>query len=211
MTTRTRLPLQLLLTALTLLVCGLPARADLIISAGSSVAAPGSTGNSFDVDLTNTGPSAVTLGAFSFGLLLSDTDITLTEANIDTASPYIFLADSFFGPLISTTVGSSLVASDLELSGMGVTVGSGATVGLGHVLFNVASSATTGSFDVAFSGWPATSLSDALENDVPVTIVRSGSIRIESVPEPATAFVAAGLLLFALFCSRPGAGARRSR
>src|SRR5258708_26882152 len=151
MTTRNRLALRRLLTALSLLFWGLLASSDLIISSSPSAAAPGSTSNSFDVDLTNTGPSTVTLAAFSFGLALSDPDITVTEANIYTVQPYIFLGDSLFGPLISTTAGSSLVASDVELTGLGVTVGSGATVGLGHVLFNVAPSAAIGSFNVEFS------------------------------------------------------------
>jgi len=199
MTTRNRLLLQLLLTAISLLACALPARANLIVAAGASVANPGSTLNSFDVTLTNTGPSAATIGAFSFGLLLSNPDITFTGANTSTVKPYIFLGDSLFGPLISTTVGSTLVASDVELSGLGVTVGPGATVGLGHVLFSVAPSAAPGQFETALSPFPTTSLADPSANDVPVQSFIAGSIQIgpasAAVSEPSYACV-----FFALLC-----------
>jgi hypothetical protein len=184
-----------------LLICQLPASASLIVSAGSSMASPGTSGDSFDVTLTNTGPNAVTVAAFSFGLLLSAPDVHFTQANASTADSYIFSGGSLFAPVISTTVGSKLIASDLESTGLGVTVGSGITVGLGHVLFDIAPSAAGGKFDITISGPPTTSLSDPSANDVPITSLINGSIQVLGVPEPATAAIAGtGLLGLALFC-----------
>src|SRR5438552_826527 len=77
------------------------ANAALVISAQSTTAAAGSTGNSFDVFLTNTGPSSVTLGGFSFELQVGP-NITITSVNISTSvAPYIFGGHSLFGPVIS--------------------------------------------------------------------------------------------------------------
>ena len=48
--------------------CPASANASLIEMVQSANAAPGSSGNAFDVLLTNTGPSAITVGGFSFGI-----------------------------------------------------------------------------------------------------------------------------------------------
>jgi hypothetical protein len=77
------------------------------------------------------------------------------------------------------------------------------------VLFDVAPSAATGKFDVVFSGFPATSLSDPSANDVPITTFDSGSIQIEAatVPEPRReAFVVTSLLVVLLLWRRFAVG-----
>ncbi len=173
------------------------ARAGLIVTAKNGTGAVGSTGNAFDVILTNTGPSAVSLGGFSFGLTTANSNITFTQANVSTTTPYIFPgANSLFGPVISTTpppAGQTVIASDLGISG--VSLGVGNSVGLGHVLFDVSAGAANGTFPVTLTPFPTTSLSDPNGNDVPVTSLVNGSITITGgtnggggtgVPEPST-------------------------
>ena len=76
----------------------LGAWADLVISVGSVTADGGSTGNPLDVDLTNTGPSAVPIGGFSFGVSIANPNVSFTDANTSTAAFYIFTGNSLFGP-----------------------------------------------------------------------------------------------------------------
>ena len=155
-----RLWLPLMLAASSTLLTG-PARAGLIVSVVSVTANAGSTSDALDITLTNTGPSAVTVGGFSFGVSVATTNITLTQANISTAAPYIFDGNSLFGPVISTSTGQSLIASDLfAISGSGTTLG-GAEVGLGHLLFDVSQTASSGPVTVSLASFPTTSLSDA--------------------------------------------------
>lgn len=187
-----------------------PSRADLIVQVGSAVAAAGSSGNSIDVTLTNTGPSSVQLDAFSFGLDV-DSGITLTGAT--TAVPsYIFAGFSTFGPNITIDVGPPLTAGDVydtSLGGAGfVEVGAGATVGLGRVSFDV-SPLASGSYpvklldsftSVAFAG-----------NDVPIDSLVNGTIRVTpaAVPEPGS-FTLATLGLGALIAFRARTGCVRT-
>jgi len=185
-----RFGLPLLVVASVALAGSLPAKADLVISVGSAVVNPGTSGNSFDLTLTNTSLSAVDLGAFSFGISVTNPDITFTEANESTALTYVFAGDSLFGPVISTSPpGQSLIASDLSLSG--TSLGTGATFGLGHVLFDVAGGAGPGLFAVTLDGFPATSLSDTSANNLNFTGI-DGSITINAVanvPEPSSLLV----------------------
>jgi hypothetical protein len=182
----------------TLLFASVPARADLIVAAGSTTVAPGSTGNTVDVTLMNTGPAAVTVGGFSFGLSTGSAGISFTQANISTAAaPYVFAGHSAFGPIISTSIGASLGASDLyDIAGMGVTVGAGQTVGLGHVLFDVAPGTPGGAVTLTVLPFPTTSLSDPAGNNIPITSLANGTITVTglptAVPEP-TALLLAGL------------------
>ena len=193
----------LLATALAaVLLFAPPARADFVFSLEPGItASAGSTGNSFDVLLTNTGPSSVTIGGFSFGITAADPAINFTEANISTtADTYIFNGDSLFGPTISTLTGQTLEASDFSASS-GTAIGSGVTFGVGHILFNVDSGATPGPIAVTFEDAPTTSLSDADGNDIAFTTV-PGAITITSpatVPEPSTeAFLACAFAALAI-------------
>src|SRR5438094_451649 len=74
------------------------ARASLVVSVQSVIATAGSLANGIDVELSNSGPSALTISGFSFGISIANSDISFTDANISTAAPYIFGADSLFGP-----------------------------------------------------------------------------------------------------------------
>jgi hypothetical protein len=180
----------ILALALSLIACAAaPARADLIVQVGSVVAAAGSTGNGLEVTLTNTGPDAVSIDGFSFGLSV-DPAVDLTGATTATASPYIFAGHSAFGPDVATSVGSSLQASDAyDPAGSAAVLASGATVGLGRVLFDV-SALASGVYTVTLEGFPATSLSLGLD-DVPITTLVDGSITVEAaVPEPSSAILA---------------------
>ncbi len=66
-----------------LLVIGLPARADIILSVQDVSAVVGSTGNTLEVDLENTGGSAVDIASFSFEISVAGgSGVTLTGADI---------------------------------------------------------------------------------------------------------------------------------
>jgi hypothetical protein len=169
-----------------------PGAAATIISVSNVTNVPvGSTGNTLEVDLTNTGPSAVEIGAFSFEIAV--TQATFQQADVMTANPYIFAGDSLFGPIISTSApGPVLDASDVfDVIDSGVTLGPGTTVGLGRVFFDVSPSATPGSvLPVLLQGSDIqTSLADFAGNDVAITTLNDGSITLSSggtaaVPEP---------------------------
>ncbi len=170
-----------------------PLQAALIVTAGTATAGAGTTGNVLQVTLTNTGPSAVTVGGFSFGVSTANAGITFTTATINTASPYVFAGHSLFGSPIDTSTGTSLIASDLyDIIGSGGTVAAGATVGLGRVLFNVAPGTPAGLNVVTVAAFPTTSLSDV--NGIDLAFTRAnGSITVtganQPVPEPATLLV----------------------
>jgi hypothetical protein len=165
-----------------------PAQGGLIISAQQVTAAAGSSNNAIDVTLQNTGPSAVSIGGFAFEIVASSSAINFTSANISTAASYIFTGDSLFGPTISTLTGQTLDASDLSASGLGTSLASGATVGLGHVLFDASVSAS-GIIVVNFTAFPATSLSDPNAADVAISSLNDGQITINTptgTPAPST-------------------------
>jgi hypothetical protein len=177
----------LVMTCVALLSPG-AVRADLIVSAGSKTANAGSTGNSFDVTLTNTGPSSVTIGGFNFELKVTNTAITFTSATTGTSSPYIFDGLGLFGPTIGTGSAQTIDASDVySVIGSGATLGSGVTVGLGHVIFSVAPGAASAVVPVVFTAFPSTSLSDVAGRNVAINTLSSGTITIVGsavVPEP---------------------------
>lgn len=165
-------------------------RASVILSVQSATAAAGSSGNSFDVQLSNSGPSAVTIAGFSFGILTANVNISFRDANISTTAPYIFGSNSLFGPdLTGPTSGQSLSTSDVFAIPMtGATLGAGTTVGVGHILFDVLPTATAGTSPVTLAAFPLSSLSDPLGNNVVIQTLSPGQITITGtgVPEPST-------------------------
>ena len=178
--------------ALSLGLIAAPSRADFVVSVQSVTASAGSTGNALDVTLTNTGPTSATFSGFSFGLAPA-LGLTFTAVTTGTTTAgYIFGDLGLFGSDITSTppAGVAIEASDLySVAGAGVTLASGATLGLGHVFFNV-SAAATGSISVALAAPPATSLSSPAGTSLPVTRLQAGTVRIAAstaVPEPASA------------------------
>jgi hypothetical protein len=164
-----------------------PAQASLIMTIQNVTTSPGSTGDSFEVDLTNTG-AAVTVGAFGFGLSEGSSNVVFESASTATTGDvYIFAGNSMFGPTINTTpppIGQSLDASDIWAgAGDGFTLESGATVGLGEVFFDVAPGTPYGPTVVSFVS-DETSLSD-IDGDA-ITIDAEDSGTIDVVPEPST-------------------------
>ncbi len=180
-----------------------PARADLVVSVSSAAVNAGTANDVLDVNLVNTGLSAVTIGAFSFGLSVTNPDITFTGATTSGAA-YIFAGDSLFGPGIGSAAGQSLTASDLfDIIGSGAVVGAGGSVGLGQVLFDVAANAASGAFAVTLSA-PETSLADPTTANLPIQSLVNGQISIvaqPSVPEPSPVFGI--LVLLAALAVRP--------
>ena len=178
----------LTIVASVVLFISTPAGASLILTVGSATANSPSSGNTLEVDLINTGPSAVSLGAFSFEISVTDPHITFTSATTATVATYVFAGNSLFGPTISTSTGQTLDAFDLWTGAGGATVAAGATVGLGRVFFDVAAGDSPGLVTVTVSPFPATGLSDPAGANVLIDLAMNGSITIggSAVPEPAT-------------------------
>lgn len=178
------------------LLISAPVEASLIITVGNVSSSSPSLSNTLEVDLTNTGPAAVSLAGFSFEIDVTDPHITFTSATIATVAAYVFAGNSLFGPIISTSPpGQILDVSDLWSGAGGATIAAGATVGLGHVFFNVSAGDLSGLVTVALSPFPATSLSDPAGDNISVNTLTSGSITVTPVPEPS----ALGLVLLGLF------------
>jgi hypothetical protein len=190
-----------LLAAVLAMLVPRPAAASIIITVQSVTASAGSTGNALDVTLTNTGPGAMTVGAFTFGISTATPNINFTAATTATTlAPYIFDGLSLLGPTISTSTGQSLAASDVfAVLNSGTTLGAGVTVGLGHVLFNVSSAAAVGPITVSLAPFPSTSLANATGGNIPINSLVNGTITVGSttaVPEPATLASAITALAF---------------
>jgi hypothetical protein len=174
------------------LLLSVPARADIVLSIESVTGAPGSTGT-FDVLLTNTGPSDQNIAAFNFELTTADTNITFTDVTTSTTTaPYIFPpASSLFGPDITTfAIGQTVEAGDVDDTLAGTDIASGATYGLGNVTYSIDPLASNGDIaEIDFAAYPQTSLSDNNLNNVDFT-AESGTITVQTstIPEPSAAF-----------------------
>ena len=165
-----------------------------MLTGGECVLEFPSSSNTLDIDLTNTGPTSIALGAFSFEIDVTDPHITFTSASTATVAPYVFAGNSLFGPIISTSApGQTLDGSDLrDVPGGGATIAAGATVGLGHALFDISAGDSPGSMTVMLSPFSATSLSDPQGVNISVNTLTDGSITIAGapVPEPSAAMLA---------------------
>jgi len=168
--------------------------------------AAGSTGDTFDVTLTNTGPGAITIGGFSFGLSVGTSNLSFTGVSTATTiALYVFDAQSLFGPDISVQPpdlpGQALEAEDISVVPLsGSTIGSGVTEGLGHVTFNLSAATPPGGIQLSFVG-ADDSLSDPDGEPIDFS-TGSGTVTVTgaaSIPEPATfgfvGVVLAGLLV----------------
>lgn len=169
------------------LLISTPAEASLIITVGNVFSNSPSSSNTLEIDLTNTGPASLSLAGFSFEIEVTDPHITFTSATIATVAAYVFAGNSLFGPIISTSPpGQTLDVSDLWGGAGGATIAAGATVGLGHVFFDVSAGDLSGLVTVMLSPFPFTSLSAPAGNNVSVDTLTNGSITIapSAVPEP---------------------------
>jgi hypothetical protein len=187
-------PCLVLAAAVLALCASVPAKASLVISAGTATANAGSAGNAFDVTLINTGPAAVALGSFSLEISVADADVSFTAATTATALPYAFAGDSLSGLDIGASPpGQTFDASDACIV-CASAIAAGATVGLAHIVFDVSAGALSGPFTVSIAAPPATSLSDTAGGVLAATLL-DGTLIIgggTSIPEPST------LLLFSL-------------
>lgn len=204
-----RLPFQFLaaLAAAILLSAFAPPRAQadgltVSLSPLSDVPA-GSTGNGFDVLLTNGSAAAVSIDGFFFGVSSSSADVTFTDATTSSSTaPYIFDGDSLFGPDI---IGAGSTATDISGSDIGLSsfvLTAGTTVALGHVLFDVSPTAPTETVTFDVDDFPGTSLSDDAGNGSPISTLNGGQFEIigasAPVPEPSTLLLLLPLLPLAL-------------
>jgi hypothetical protein len=165
------------------------ANATLLISFQAPTATAGSTGNSFDITLLNNSPSPLSVAAFTLQISTSNPNVGFTGATSSTtAAPYIFGAASLFGPNIATSVGQTLVASDIYLGIGGVLLPGGGLVGLGHVFFDVAPGAANGIAPVTFDPI-GTSLADDNGTLIAIGALQPGQIIIAAVPEPGSAIL----------------------
>ena len=173
-----------------------PVRAGLILSVQNVSDSSPSTGDQLEVYLMNSG-APVTVDAFTFGLSMTDPNYTFTSVTTSTTPDiYIFAGNSVFGPTISTTATvDSAIASDLwGGAGNGFTVGTGVTVGLGEVSFDIAPNAAPATVSFVAN---QTSLSDI--NGSPFSIDSENSGTIAIVPEPSSvALFGSALILLVL-------------
>jgi len=200
----TRRTIAILSTALSM-ACVLSAHADVIFSAASTTASAGSTGNSFEVDITNTGPAAVQIGGFVFEITTANSAVTFTDATTGTTTyDYIFDGNSFFGPDISASgSGQTFDATDIASTPSSyTTLVAGETLGLGEIFFDLAPGASSGTVSFNLDN---SSLSDGDGNPISIDSANSGLITVSSVtPEP-TSLLLAGTGALALL----GAARRR--
>ena len=181
------------------LLLSVPARGDMILSIESVTGAPGSTGT-FDVLLTNTGPSLQNIAAFNFELTTADTNITFNDVTTSTTTaPYIFPSSSYGPDIVTFAIGQTVEAGDVtnDPTLYGTDVASGATYGLGNVSYSIDPLALNGDIaEVDFAAYPQSSLSDNNFTNVPFT-AESGTITVQTstVPEPVTAIPLAGAVL----------------
>lgn len=181
------LGLALALTA----VCSASSSADLIMAVDTIQGPTGGVG-SFEVSLTNTGPSDVTVGGFSIQLNVG-AGVQFTGVSTATAAnPYIFLGtgtgsvDPNFKFSTDTFPNSSFTASDTEWADPtnGIKVTSGAVFGLALVTYSVVDPYLSGDVPISFL-FPGTSLSDP--NSVSLTFnTQGGVIHLRGVPEPSS-------------------------
>jgi hypothetical protein len=178
-----------MLGALTACFGGAPAaRADLLLTAQSVSAAPGSVNDTFNVYLTNTGASAVDVEAFSFEINTPDTEITFEQSTIGTTLfPYVFAGNSFVQTFLGTNVnstsspGQTLDASDLTANLGFTVVNPGQSYGLGLVYFDVAAGAPPQTAPVNFNtNFAFTSVSDQNLMSIPLDFANGQIV----VPEP---------------------------
>jgi len=188
--------------AVALAMSAMPASGDVVIFiAGPVLAAPGSSGNTIEVDVQNTG-APILIAGFDFEIAANSV-VDFTGANFSTSALYVFSGDSFdqaYSQPLNTSTGISLSAGDLSNSGAGVTLGTGQTLGLAQVTFDVSPAAALGPVTVSFDA-SNTDLSDPGGDSIAIDSLLGGTIDV-AVPEPSTAAMLLAALM-ALGAWRP--------
>ena len=179
-----------------------PARAQMIMGITTNSFTPGSSTNSLDVTLTNTGASPTTIAGFSFEITAASNNVTFESVTDNTVSgAYIFAGHSSFGPNIElhpvSNSGQTISGADNFLTGLGgTTLAAHQTLGLGNVLFALSPSTPLAPINISFTSYPTSGLSDSNANDISVGVAAQPQFGPTSVPElPPTALVVTGLLL----------------
>jgi hypothetical protein len=193
------------LAAAAILALAPDASAALVVNIQSVSASAGSTGNALDVTLQNTGTSAVSnIGAYAFEITVpSNSAITFTAVNTSTTTfNYIFAGTSFFQNVVPGGIsvqppnlpGQTLEAQDITTSTSGITLNANSSLGLGHILFNVAPGAASGAVTVTPApNAIATNLSNVSDAPLTLNTLNSGTITIQggaAVPEPSSLLLA---------------------
>jgi len=182
---------RLLLTTAALLGAAVTAPAPpvpLVMSVQNTSYTAGTSNDTLEVTLTNNGTSPITIGGFSFGISVGTTNLSFTSGNISTATaPYIFDGLGLFGPNITVSPpnlpGQALNAEDIfSIPGSGATIGSGVTVGLGKVLFNIDPMTPTSMIPVTLSS-TVSSVSDVSGNSIPFGL-SSGNVSVTGLTAP---------------------------
>ena len=162
---------------------------------------PGSSTNSLDVTLTNTGTSPTTIAGFSFEITAASNNVTFESVTDNTVSvANIFAGHSLFGPDITLNVsnnGQTISGADnFATPHGGTTLAANQTLGLGNVLFALSPSTPLAPINISFTSYSTSGLSDSNANDISVGVVAQPQFGPTSVPElPPTALVVTGLLL----------------
>jgi hypothetical protein len=204
-TVRLRAALTISLALACFVAASAPARADLVFGIADASATVGSSSNSFDVTLTNSGPSDVVIAGFSFEITTTSAHVNFSDVTVSTQSaPYIFCAYSEFGPDITIFAsGNTVLAGDNYVTPYeGVTLATGQTLDLGHVVFALDSTAPSTPIPINFTTDASTGVNDP--NGIPfqdLSIPGPGVLTIQvggaAAPEPSSFVLALqGLLLF---------------
>ena len=98
---RSRFRRLLMIAPVAALLIAASAEASLIVSVGNVFADSPSSGNTLEVNLTNTGPVSISLAGFSFEIEVTDPHITFTSATIGTGAAYVFAGNSLLGPKLA--------------------------------------------------------------------------------------------------------------
>jgi hypothetical protein len=163
------------------------AQADIRIIVGSATVGAPSTGNTFEVSITNVGSTAsVPISGFSFGLSVPGASgITFTAATINTVlNGYLFAGETTPPFTTDSFPNQTFTASDFYAQNGGIVINPNQTFGLGLITFDVASNAANQT-TVTLAAFPVTSVNDENFNEVAFTGF-NGTISLSAVPEPAT-------------------------
>jgi PEP-CTERM motif len=174
----------------------------------SATATPGGTGT-FDVDLVNNTASTVNVGGWQVQLSVPAGSVATFTASVASGFAggvtYIFGTEQLPPPLGAPLPSKNFIALDVDLTASGsVPIAPGATVGLEHVTFSVASGAIPGTVVPVIDSGAGTVISDVNGGAIPIATL-NGTIAVigaTSVPEPSSLLLAGVAIAAAGVASR---------